>query len=126
MTYHIPVKTVPLALWLGLKAPYSSVQWSFQSAQIRIAIRIHSSKASTPFDLQGGIVCAPLLAKMAIYMYKSFAESALLIGVMLLSFDPNLHRHPQCQSVHTLRILRRHRRGTAAAQNGILLVEKLR
>jgi hypothetical protein len=49
-----------------------------------ICIAIHSA-ASTPFDRQGSIIGPPALARIAFYMCKCFAESAVLIGLMLLS-----------------------------------------
>jgi hypothetical protein len=53
-----------------------------------ICIAIHSanaSKASTPFDSQGSIVEPPERARIHIYVYKGFAESAVLIALKVLS-----------------------------------------
>jgi hypothetical protein len=46
-----------------------------------------ASTASTPFDSQQSIVGPPALAKMAFYMYKNFAERAVLIALTLLSIE---------------------------------------
>jgi hypothetical protein len=54
-----------------------------QSSKIRIAVQ--TAKASTPFDSQGSIAGPPVVAKIHIYVYKSFGESAVLIGLMLLA-----------------------------------------
>jgi hypothetical protein len=56
-----------------------------QSSKIRIAIQ--TAKASTPFDSHGRIAGPPALARIAFDMSKSFAESAVLIGPMLLSIE---------------------------------------
>jgi hypothetical protein len=56
-----------------------------QSSEIRIAIQ--TAQASTLVDPQGSIVGAPAFAKMVSYMYEGFAESPLLIGLTLLSFQ---------------------------------------
>jgi hypothetical protein len=48
---------------------------------------MHSAKASTPFNSQGSIVGPLVLAKMVFYMYKRLAESAVLIGLMVLSIE---------------------------------------
>jgi hypothetical protein len=54
-----------------------------QSSKIRIAIQ--TAKASTPFDSQGSFAGPPELARIHTYVYKSFGESAVLIGLMLLA-----------------------------------------
>jgi hypothetical protein len=50
-------------------------------------IAIQTAKASTHVDPQGCIGGPPALAKFVFYMYKSFAESAVLIGLMVLSIE---------------------------------------
>jgi hypothetical protein len=56
--------------------------------------RQFASIAPTPFDSQGSIVGPPGRATMAFYMFESFAESPVLIGLTLLSFTSKLHpRH---------------------------------
>jgi hypothetical protein len=35
-------------------------------------------------------------------MYKSFAERAVLIGLMVLSMERNPHRYPQCECLYSL------------------------
>jgi hypothetical protein len=65
-----------------------SIKWnSHRYPQCRFA-----SSASTAFDSQGSIVGQPALATIPINMYKSFAESAVLIGLMALSIEYNSHR----------------------------------
>jgi hypothetical protein len=49
--------------------------------------RQFASTAPTPFDTQRSIFGPPAFAKMVFYMYKSFPESPLLIGLTLLSFE---------------------------------------
>jgi hypothetical protein len=44
---------------------------------------------------------------MSFYMATRLAKSAVLIGSMVLSNDSNSDRHPQCQSVRTLRFSKR-------------------
>jgi hypothetical protein len=51
-----------------------------------------SVKASEPFDFHGSVVEPPGLAKTVFYMSKRLAESAVLIGSMVLSNDSNSHR----------------------------------
>jgi hypothetical protein len=51
----------------------------------KIRIAIQTAKASTPFNSQGSIVGPPALAKFVFYMYKSLAESAVLIALKVLS-----------------------------------------
>jgi hypothetical protein len=48
-------------------------------------IAIQTAKASTHVDPQGCIVGPPGLARMAFYVYDSFAESAVLISLKVLS-----------------------------------------
>jgi hypothetical protein len=48
---------------------------------------MQTAKASTPFNSQGSIVGPPDVANMAFYVYKSIAESAVLIGLIVLSFE---------------------------------------
>jgi hypothetical protein len=35
---------------------------------------------------------------MAFYMYKTFEESAIFIGLILLAIERDSHRPPQCKS----------------------------
>jgi hypothetical protein len=67
-----------------------------QSSKIRIAIQ--TAKASTLFDSQGSIAGPSALAKINTYVYKSFAVSAVLIGLMLLSIKRNSHRYPSANA----------------------------
>jgi hypothetical protein len=59
-------------------------------------------------------------------MYEGFVESAVLIGLMVLSIEYNSHRHPNCQSLHTLQFSRKHLWTTGAGQNSFLYVLALR
>jgi hypothetical protein len=59
---------------------------------------------------------------MGFYVYKSFAESPVLIGLKVLSFECSLYCYPQCQSLHTLRFSRKNRRTTGARQNCLFYV----
>jgi hypothetical protein len=63
------------------------------SSEIRIAIQ--TAEASTHVDPQGCTVWPPVVARIHTYMYKSFVESTVLIGLMLLTIDCDLHRHSQ-------------------------------
>jgi hypothetical protein len=54
--------------------------------------RQFASIAPTPLDSQRSIVGPPAPPKILFYMSKSLAESAVLIGLTLLSFDSKLHR----------------------------------
>jgi hypothetical protein len=48
-------------------------------------IAIHTAKATTHVDPQGSIDGPPAIARITFCMRKGFAESTVLIGLMLLS-----------------------------------------
>jgi hypothetical protein len=48
---------------------------------------MQTAQASTHVDPQGCIVGPPAVARMVFYMYITFAESTLLIALMLLSIQ---------------------------------------
>jgi hypothetical protein len=75
----------------GRRKAYVARYYDYKEVQVRIAI--HRAKASAPFDSQKRVVGPPGLATMVLYMSKSLAEGALLIGLMVLSIASNSHSH---------------------------------
>jgi hypothetical protein len=80
MAFYVYTNFAESAVVIALKV--------LQSSEIRIAIHsANASTASTPLVSQGCIVGPPALARIALDMSNSFAESAVLIGRMLLSIE---------------------------------------
>jgi hypothetical protein len=59
---------------------------------------MQTAQASTRVDPEGSIIAPPALARIVLYMYETFAESALLIGSRVLSIACHLHRNRSANS----------------------------